>query len=277
MDHAMSASIVSPCKRCKDRTGAELEFSVAFQPIVDLDTGGILSYEALVRGVHNEPAHTILTRVDEQNRYSFDQAVRVRVVEMAAHLGVTSGVNINFMPGAVYKPEVCIRTTLEAARRCDFPLERIVFEVTESEKIEDHKHLNHIIKEYQRLGFKTAIDDFGAGYSGLNLLAEFQPDYVKLDMELTRNIHVDRVRQAIVRGIIDVCHEIAIEIIAEGIEQHDEVMALRDLGVRYYQGYYFARPAFESLPPVNPELLLRYARPSGQAVMSGQVSAASAA
>src|SRR5690606_39933033 len=92
-----------------------------------------------------------------------------------------SKLSINFMPNAVYRPELCIRTTLAAAKEWDFPIERIIFEVTEGERIEDQAHLRNIIAHYKKQGFCTAIDDFGAGYAGLNLLADFQSDMVKLD------------------------------------------------------------------------------------------------
>jgi EAL domain-containing protein (putative c-di-GMP-specific phosphodiesterase class I) len=115
----------------------------------------------------------------------------------------------------------------------------------------DKEHLKRIIKEYKRQGFKTAIDDFGAGYSGLNLLAEFQPDLIKLDMELTRRIDSDEVRQAIVRGILGVCQALQIEVVAEGIETIAEFETLRGMGVPYMQGYLLARPGYEQLPAVH--------------------------
>lgn len=107
------------------------------------------------------------------------------------------------------------------------------------------------IKAIELAVFKTAIDDIGAGYSGLNLLAEFQPDLIKLDMELTRGIDSDPVRQAIVRAIIGVCLAMQIEIVAEGIETEAEYALLNDMGVHYMQGYWFARPAYEQLPAVR--------------------------
>ena len=97
----------------------------------------------------------------------------------------------------------------------------------------------------------TAIHDFGAGHSGLNMLAEFVPDVVNLDMALTRNIHPDRVRQAIVRSIMSLCGELHISVIAEGIETMQEAVAARDLGIRLFQGFLFARPAIERLPSVQ--------------------------
>lgn len=95
------------------------------------------------------------------------------------------------------------------------------------------------------------IDDFGAGHSGLNLLAEFQPDIIKIDMALIRDIHLHRPRQAIVAGALAICRDLAITVVAEGIESQDEANYLRDAGVRYMQGYWFAKPAFQALPPLS--------------------------
>jgi len=119
-------------------------------------------------------------------------------------------------------------------------------------RYEDHpEHLRTILEVYKRQGFQTAIDDFGAGYAGLNLLAEFQPDIIKLDMALVRGIDANRARQAIVAGIIGICRLLHITVIAEGIETSAELQTLRELGVFLVQGYLFARPAFEALPPVD--------------------------
>lgn len=241
------------CGQCREGAGLDFDFSFAFQPIVDIERRRVYSYEALVRGPEGEPAFTVLGRVNDQNRYRFDQACRVKVIQLAARLGVSSYLNINFMPGAVYRPELCIRTTLEAAREINFPLENIIFEVVESETVDDHAHLTSIIQKYQELGFKTAIDDFGEGYSGLNLLAEYQPDMIKLDMKLIRNIHENRPRQVIVKAIVQVCHELGIGLIAEGIEVREEAVWLRDAGITLMQGYYFARPQYEQLPQIPAE------------------------
>lgn len=230
------------------QTGPGFPFSMAFQPIVDVHTGQAWAYEALVRGPQGESAASILSRVDADNRYAFDQACRVRALRMAAGLGLASRLSINFLPNAVYEPAACIRTTLQTAQSLSLPTDRIIFEVTEGEKVLDRAHLQAIFTEYARLGFLIAIDDFGAGYSGLNLLAEFQPDIIKLDMELTRGVDANRTRRAIVRGVLCVCEELGILPIAEGVETLDEAKALRDLGVGLMQGYLFARPGFEELP-----------------------------
>lgn len=242
------------CGECLNGSLLGFDFSMALQPIVDITSKSVFAHEALVRGLNNEPAGDVFQHVDNSNRYRFDQACRVKAIKLAAELDIACFLSINFMPNAVYQPELCIRTTLAAAAEYGFPVERIIFEVTEGEKIEDHPHLKEIVRYYQQQGFKTAIDDFGAGYSGLNLLAEMQTDLVKLDMALIRNIDKDKVRQIIVRGIMQVCTELGITVIAEGIESYEEMSVLQSFGIELFQGFYFARPAFESIATVSPEL-----------------------
>lgn len=158
------------------------------------------------------------------------------------------------MPNAVYRPELCIRVTLEAAERFGFPIERIMFEVTESERVVDVPHLRAILDHYRQRGFVVAIDDFGAGYAGLNLLSELRTDLVKLDMGLARGIDADHARQAIVRGMVAVCSELGIRVLAEGVETEAELETLRAMDIDLFQGYLFARPAFEALPKVSSEV-----------------------
>ncbi|HET9625827.1 MAG TPA: EAL domain-containing protein [Kofleriaceae bacterium] len=239
------------CRECLSGAGLDFEFTMAFQPFVRSGTREVFGYEALVRGPNRESAAAILAKVDNSNRYRFDQACRVKAIQLAAELGLRGTLSINFLPNAIYRPETCIRATLEAATELGFAKERLMFEVTEGEKVTDHAHLRSIFAEYRRQGFKTAIDDFGAGYAGLNLLAEFQPDYIKLDMGLTRNIGADPVRRAIVSGIVATCKTLEIGIVAEGVETADEYAFLRAQGIELFQGYLFARPGHASLPEVS--------------------------
>jgi len=247
-------SDIPGCDRCRDRPPLPFTFSFAFQPIVSASQKKTVAYEALVRGINGEPAGTIFQHVNDDNLYQFDQACRVTAIKKAVEIGLADQdalLNLNFTPNAVYQPELCIRTTLEAARKYGFPLEKIVFEVTEGEEVKDKQHLVNIIDAYKKMGFKTAIDDFGAGYSGLNLLADYEPDTIKLDRELIIDIHQHPRKQAIIRGIIMVCEELNLELLAEGVELQEEYEWLRDQGIDLFQGFYFARPGFETLPEVS--------------------------
>ncbi len=238
------------CQGCRDGQAFPVPFTMAFQPIVDLGSGALWAYEALVRGREGQGALHVLDAVDATNRYAFDQACRVQAITLAARLGVADRgalLSINFLPSAVYEPKACIRATLAATAATGFPVQNVVFEFTEGEQVDD-AHLQRIITSYKAMGFKTAIDDFGAGFSGLTRLAKFQPDVVKIDMELVRGIDRDRVRRALVRSIASACGELGVAVLAEGIETADESAALRELGVELQQGYHFARPGLEALP-----------------------------
>jgi EAL domain-containing protein (putative c-di-GMP-specific phosphodiesterase class I) len=159
--------------------------------------------------------------------------------------------NLNFVPHSLHSSAASILSTLEAAKRSHLPIERIVLEVTEGEAIADQSRFAEFINEYRGLGLKVAIDDFGAGYSGLNLLANFQPDQIKLDMALVRSIESHGPRQAIVRAICQACYELGIDVIAEGVETVEEYRWLANTGVRLFQGYLFAKPGFESFPTIH--------------------------
>ncbi len=118
----------------------------------------------------------------------------------------------------------------------------IVFEITERNVIEDMEGFQNTIVNYKSQGYKIAIDDTGAGYSGLNLISEVCPDYIKLDMYLIRNIEKNRIKYAIIKGMSEFSKESRIPIIAEGIETYEELEKLIELGVEYGQGYYIQRP-----------------------------------
>lgn len=242
---------MSNSKECQNPAGSVIHFSMAFQPIVDVINRSVLSHEALVRGPNGEDAASVLTQINRNNRNHFDRHVRVYAIESAVQLGMSGLLNINFHPNAIPEPAACIRSTLEACRSNGFATSRVVLEITEGEQVADHDHMRHIFREYRRHGIQTAIDDFGAGYSGLNLLAEFQPDWIKLDMALVRGIHRNPPRRAIVRGILSVCRELNIRVIAEGVETFEEYSCLRNLGIRYIQGFLLARPALETLPEID--------------------------
>lgn len=135
------------------------------------------------------------------------------------------------------------------AEATGLPPDRILLEMTEDERVTGLPRAAAVVRECQRAGLRVALDDFGAGYSGLQLLAELHPDVVKLDMTLCRDIDRCRARPAIVHGMIVACTDLGIQVIAEGVETRGEFDALGDLGVRYFQGYLFARPAVGRLPP----------------------------
>jgi EAL domain-containing protein (putative c-di-GMP-specific phosphodiesterase class I) len=230
------------------------EFSFAFQPIVNIETRTVFAYEALVRGPANEPAGAVFGAVAAELLHRFDHAARLRAIELAASLGLETSLSLNFMPQSLESSPGAISSTIDAALEAGIAAENLIIEVTEGEMIHDATGFAERLNTHRARGIRFAIDDFGAGYSGLNLLAEFQPDEVKLDMHLVRDIESKGPRQAIVRAVIQACDDLGIDVIAEGVETEAEYRWFKRRGVRLFQGYLFARPGFEALVrPVIPE------------------------
>lgn len=241
---------MSGCNGCR-RENTQFDLAMAFQPIVDVDTGLAWAYEALVRGTDGQSAGEVLGAVTNDNRYAFDQQCRIAAITQAVAAGIVetgARLSINFLPNAVYSPQACIQLTLKTAAAVGFPTNRLIFEFTENEEMTDTAHVANIIETYRRMGFATALDDFGAGHAGLTLLAQLQTDIIKLDMELVRGIDTSLPRRMIVESLVAMFNRMNITVIAEGIETIGEYEVLRTMGVRYMQGYLLARPGFRMLP-----------------------------
>lgn len=226
------------------------EFSFAFQPIVDVRNRAIISYEALVRGPRGEPSASVFAQVPKNSFPIFDEVCRKKAIYLASRLRIPTQLNLNMTASSIYEVDMSITATFRASRQSGIPVENIIFEVVESESLVDRRNLLKYLQIIQDFGFKTAIDDFGAGHSGLKLIVKYQPNYIKLDRDLIRNIHQDYVKQSIFGGIRHICKNLSIDIVAEGVETANEFHWLQDAGVRLFQGYYFAKPAFEALPDV---------------------------
>jgi EAL domain-containing protein (putative c-di-GMP-specific phosphodiesterase class I) len=231
---------------------AGIAFDFAFQPIVSLKGRSVFAHEALARGPEGQSAHSVLNQVTWENRHRFDQECRSRAIEQATALDMCESLSINFIPNAVANPRACMQRTLRAASECGFKLSQLIFEVTESEKVADPETLVRIFREYRKLGIKTAIDDFGAVYAGLNLLARFQPDIVKIDIDLVRDVDANKTKQIIVESIVSLCEKLGIVVLAEGVETFDERDFLASLGIDLMQGFLFARPTFKAIAQVDP-------------------------
>lgn len=239
------------CMDCLSGQSLGFEIRMAFQPIIDWQEQKIFAYEALVRGSEGQGAGWVFERINDDNKYYFDQSCRVKAIETAARLGCDTLLSINFMPNAIYNPDTCIRATIEAATLYQFDLEKIIFEVIEGEQIVSQNKLKRIFESYARHGFRTAIDDFGAGFASLDWLHSLRPNILKLDMSLIRNIHQEPASQQRLVEVQQVCAELGVVILAEGIETVEERDFLVNAGVRYLQGYLFAKPALEQLVTVE--------------------------
>ncbi|HZQ45041.1 MAG TPA: EAL domain-containing protein [Acidobacteriaceae bacterium] len=226
---------------------------MAFQPIVDIRRRTIFAYEALVRGTEQESATDILGQVTEDTRAAFDQSCRIKAMILAQQLGIADQgalLSVNFMPGTHYSAADCFQRTVQAAEWTGFPLTSLMFEISEMESLKDTERLSAIATEYRRHGLTVALDDFGAGNSGLNLLADIDVQVIKLDGRLVRGIDSQPRAQEIVRSTAAMANRLGIQIVGECIETRAELDILLSCGITLLQGYLFAKPTFESLPEI---------------------------
>lgn len=227
---------------------------MAFQPIVDLKRHTVFAYEALVRGTEQESASAVLNQVTEESRSAFDQSCRIKAMILAQKLGVAEQgalLSVNFMPGVHYSAADCFQRTVQAAEWTGFPLASLMFEISEMESLNDTERLRAIAAEYRSHGLTIALDDFGAGSSGLNLLADIEVQILKLDGRLIRGINSQPRAEQIVRSTAAMANRLGIQLVAECVETVAEVDILLDCGITLMQGYLFAAPTFESLPEIT--------------------------
>lgn len=222
-------------------------YSYAYQPIINVKTGKIFSYEALVRTSDNKSAMYVFEKVPKADMHRFDEESRIAAVALAGKLGLSTNLNLNFLPRGLDSSPTAISSVLKAAEENGIRPDQIIMEVLEREVIGDFDSFNSTINQYRGSGMAFAIDDFGSGYAGLNLLADFLPEYIKLDIHLIRSIHSKGPRQAIIHGILRTCFDLGINVLAEGVETIEEYLWLRDQGIELFQGWLFAKPAFEQL------------------------------
>ncbi|MBY6036470.1 EAL domain-containing protein [Fictibacillus nanhaiensis] len=222
-------------------------FTTYSQPIIDLKTNNIYGYEFLLRPVDHGPSFRPYELFQMAERAGMqahlDARARIASIQNSAS-SVPLGVKrfINFVPSSIYDPNHCLATTFKAAADAGVDPKDLVFEVVETEEINDIKHLKSIFKAYQEQGMKVALDDLGAGHATLSLLKELQPDYVKIDREIVSLCDEDHAKQHMIRQIVDIAKEMGAIVLAEGIERKEEVQIVLQCGVQLAQGYYFGRP-----------------------------------
>ncbi|MCD8488998.1 MAG: EAL domain-containing protein [Desertifilum sp.] len=220
-----------------------------FQPIVSIqDTSEIYGYEALLRGIDEQgkivsPGPMLELAMESGLLPQLDQRARLSAIAQAARHQLNGHLFINFAPTALYDPNFCLQSTVEAIDRAGIAHERIVFEVVESDNPQDLAHLRSVLQFYRNSGFLVALDDLGSGYSSLNLLHQLRPDFIKLDMELIRNVHQDLYKASITEKLLEIAQRLKIRTVAEGIECLEELNWLRERGATFAQGYLIAKPS----------------------------------
>lgn len=245
------------------------QIHVLFQPIYDFKKGTVLAWEALSRGPRGSEFESpaLLFDFAEQTGQLFvlEQTCRARAIETVGALAPGQRLFMNIHPRAVVDPTFAPGRTLELIRAYGLEPENIVFEITERHSIKDFSSFHKTLDHYRSQGFKVAVDDAGTGYSGLSTIAALQPDYIKVDMSLVRDIDKDPVRRALMETMVTLAGRIGSEIIAEGIETKGEAGALIGIGVHYGQGYFLSRPHF---PKPETHLDIRELAPLRQDALS---------
>jgi len=179
--------------------------------------------------------------------FYLDRACREMALKTAAVKNIRAKVFINFIPTAIYDPKHCLKSTVKWAEQLNFDPKNVVFEVVESDYVEDTDHLCSILDYYKSQGFLVALDDVGSGYSSLNMIAKLMPNIIKIDRELIDNIDTNSVNQSIFKAIIKIAKENDIIVLAEGIERAEEIAFCAKEGADLAQGYYFGKPLAEPI------------------------------
>lgn len=223
-----------------------------FQPIIDIKSNTIYGYESLARGVEDDGTLIYPDKLFKWARkgdmlFYLDRACREMSLKTAAVKNINAKVFINFIPTAIYDPKHCLRSTVKWAEQLNFDPKNIIFEVVESDYVEDIDHLCTILDYYKSQGFMVALDDVGSGYSSLNMLAKLMPNIIKIDRELIDNIDTNSVNQSIFKAIIKIAKENDIQVLAEGIERAEEIDFCVKEGADLAQGYYFGKPSSEPI------------------------------
>ncbi len=172
-------------------------------------------------------------------------------IRRAAEYGIESNIFINFNPTSIYDPTYCLQSMMDAFKDTDLHPEQVVFEITEGQRVKDVRHLLNIVDFYRDSGFRIALDDLGAGYSSLNLLSKLKPGFVKLDIELVRDVGTDPYKSQVAAKILELAEGLDVAVVAEGVESGEEWHWLKKHGADYLQGYLFARPASRPLLPAQ--------------------------
>ena len=229
--------------------GADCSF--AFQPIVDPFMQQIVSWEALIRTPEGDSPAAYFQTLPRDALYEADLSSKRVALSMASALGLhTQTLSLNLLPMTLVNVPNAVDFLVTVIEANGFVPEQIVVEFTESEAISRFDEFTHSVRQLKSAGISVTIDHFGAGFAGLQLLAQFQPDRIKINRNLIANVHKSGPRQAIVQAIIKCCASLEIQFCAVGVELAEEWMWLESAGISQFQGHLFASPRLGGIPAV---------------------------
>jgi EAL domain-containing protein (putative c-di-GMP-specific phosphodiesterase class I) len=232
----------------------EGRFTSHMQPIVDMATQQVVAYEFLLRAAEGGPAFRpfeLFSVAQQTGLHSFlDRSARISAIQVSAlHLPKGYKRFVNFLPSSIYNPNYCLSHTFQAINRFSLDPGDFVFEVVETEKIEDIDHLKNIFAVYRQHGIKVALDDVGSGFSTVDVLSELKPDFVKIDRGLVDRCDEDEAKQRKITEILRTADSYGAVVLAEGMERKEEWQFCKDLGVDLAQGYLLGKPAPKRMDP----------------------------
>jgi len=220
--------------------------SALYQPIVDFKRQNIFGYESLIRGPSDSPLHNPVMLFDaarhEGRLTDLDLLCRKTGIRGFKERRLDGKLFLNATPQGLLEPQHRSGLTLEFLHEIGLSPENVVIEITEQYPLTDFNFMDNALEHYREMGFEIAIDDLGAGYSGLRRWLELRPEYVKIDRHFIQNIHADAIKQSFVRSIVDIAKGLNCHVIAEGIETYEECQTLIEIGIGFGQGYYFSKP-----------------------------------
>jgi len=225
---------------------ANASLTPLFQPIVSMKDQKIYGYEALIRGPSDSPLHSPINLFDAASRYGslaeLDLLCREVSIEKFGQYNLNSKLFINTIPAVLLQDDYQYGHTLDFIKRSGLKTEQIVIELTEQYPIDDYNLMRDATEHYRNMGFSIALDDLGAGYSGLRTWSELEPDFVKIDQHFIQNIHSDEQKRQFVQSMVDIAKGVNCKVISEGIEVREEYLVAQEIKIDFFQGYYFARP-----------------------------------
>jgi EAL domain-containing protein (putative c-di-GMP-specific phosphodiesterase class I) len=218
----------------------------AYQPILRMKEGTAMGFEALSRGPRGsglETADALFGAARDHNLLvELDRLCRRRALLSSGRVPSNARIFVNALPATMRDPQFRGKPLIDFLDRAQVAPDRIVIEITEKLVIENYGLFRETMAYFTDLGMSFAVDDVGAGYSGLESIARLKPTFLKIDTALVRDVHASTVNQAMVKAIISIGHGIGAQVIAEGIHSGEETQALRTMGVDFGQGFYLARP-----------------------------------
>lgn len=241
---------------------AKKKFQIVYQPIVSLQTGEILGWEALTRGPRESyflSPLVIFSFAEEAGLlFPVEKICRELAIKHVGPMDSSQKLFLNIHPFTINDPLFVKGETFKLLAESHLNSGSLVFEITERQSIHDFSQFNKTLSHYRDQGYRVAVDDAGAGFSSLQAIAEVRPDFIKIDCFLVRDINTNRIKQALLETLVSFAQKIGCSIIAEGIETETELTTLHSIGVHYGQGYYLARPDYPK-PKVSTDAIYKIA------------------